>query len=206
MRPNAAHTAEAGFQPITVAQEALALRDPREPWGRSWDWHSRNENRGVQSTLGMRSSALAYAHFLQQRRTFFGSPVPEPGPCSLINMPVPGGWYGGTNTVAGQLFFFDDTVSWALFTNESGQGNFETLVGDIYEEIRNIQFADAWGCLPDLDNDGDVDLGDFGAFGAAFNSVIGDEHYNPDADFDRDGDVDLGDFGTFGAEFARTDC
>ncbi len=61
-------------------------------------------------------------------------------------------------------------------------------------------------CVADFDNDGDVDLGDFGVFGAAFNSMAGDMNYNAAADFDNDGDVDLGDFGVFGAEFGRTDC
>ncbi len=61
-------------------------------------------------------------------------------------------------------------------------------------------------CIADFDNDGDVDLGDFGVFGAAFNSMTGDANYSAIADFDNDGDVDLGDFGVFGAEFGRTDC
>ncbi|MEM1424731.1 MAG: hypothetical protein AAGH64_12110, partial [Planctomycetota bacterium] len=61
-------------------------------------------------------------------------------------------------------------------------------------------------CLGDFDGDGDVDLGDFGLFGAAFNSMAGDANYFAPADFDNDGDVDLGDFGVFGSEFNRTDC
>ncbi len=61
-------------------------------------------------------------------------------------------------------------------------------------------------CSADFDNDGDVDLGDFGVFGAAFNSMTGDANYNAAADFDNDGDVDLGDFGVFGAQFNRADC
>jgi hypothetical protein len=61
-------------------------------------------------------------------------------------------------------------------------------------------------CAADFDNDGDVDLGDFGAFGGAFGSVLGDINYNPSADFDNDNDVDLGDFGAFGGEFGRSDC
>jgi len=61
-------------------------------------------------------------------------------------------------------------------------------------------------CVGDFDGDGDVDLGDFGVFGAAFGSVAGDPNYNTQADFDGDGDVDLGDFGVFGAEYGRTDC
>ncbi|GAB4552900.1 MAG: hypothetical protein Tsb0013_15290 [Phycisphaerales bacterium] len=62
------------------------------------------------------------------------------------------------------------------------------------------------GCAADFDMDGDVDLGDFGAFGAAFGTSAGDPNFDPNADFDNDGDVDLGDFGFFGAEFGRTDC
>ncbi|GAB4553800.1 MAG: hypothetical protein Tsb0013_16260 [Phycisphaerales bacterium] len=61
-------------------------------------------------------------------------------------------------------------------------------------------------CTADFDNDGDVDLGDFGIFGGAFGSVAGDANYDPGADFDNDGDVDLGDFGIFGGEFGRGDC
>ncbi|GAB4543824.1 MAG: hypothetical protein Tsb0013_00380 [Phycisphaerales bacterium] len=61
-------------------------------------------------------------------------------------------------------------------------------------------------CVGDFDNDGDVDLGDFGIFGGAFGSMTGDANYDPAADFDNDGDVDLGDFGIFGGEFGRTDC
>ncbi|MEM1424377.1 MAG: hypothetical protein AAGH64_10290, partial [Planctomycetota bacterium] len=61
-------------------------------------------------------------------------------------------------------------------------------------------------CTGDFDNDGDVDLGDFGVFGAAFGSMSGDANFEDVADFDGDDDVDLGDFGTFGAEFGRSDC
>ena len=61
-------------------------------------------------------------------------------------------------------------------------------------------------CLADFDNDGDVDLGDFGIFGGAFGAMLGDPSYNASADFDSDSDIDLGDFGIFGTEFGRTDC
>ena len=53
---------------------------------------------------------------------------------------------------------------------------------------------------------GDVDLGDFGFFAAAFQSVLGDPNYEPAADLNNDGDVDLGDFGDFASQFGRTDC
>ncbi|MEM1422591.1 MAG: agmatine deiminase family protein [Planctomycetota bacterium] len=58
----------------------------------------------------------------------------------------------------------------------------------------------------DLTGDGDVDLGDFGIFGAAFGSSAGDPSWDPRCDFDGDGDVDLGDFGLFGGQFGRTGC
>lgn len=61
-------------------------------------------------------------------------------------------------------------------------------------------------CKADYDMDGDVDLGDFGVFGASFGSMMGDPNYNPAADCDNDGDVDLGDFGIFGSQFGRSDC
>lgn len=61
-------------------------------------------------------------------------------------------------------------------------------------------------CDADLDADGVVDLGDFGAFGDAFGTSFGDDGYDPRADFNGDGDVDLGDFGTFGNQFGRTGC
>ncbi|MEM1424268.1 MAG: hypothetical protein AAGH64_09715, partial [Planctomycetota bacterium] len=41
-------------------------------------------------------------------------------------------------------------------------------------------------CAGDFDGDLDVDLGDFGVFGAAFNSTTGDANYDPRADFDND--------------------
>ena len=61
-------------------------------------------------------------------------------------------------------------------------------------------------CSADLDGNGVVDLGDFGGFGAAFGSSVGDANYNEAADLTGDGTVDLGDFGGFGAQFGRTDC
>jgi choice-of-anchor B domain-containing protein len=73
-------------------------------------------------------------------------------------------------------------------------------------EVSDVVCEDPNGCASDFDGDGDVDLGDFGVFGGAFGSLVGDANYDPAADFDMDGDVDLGDFGAFGGEFGRTDC
>ncbi len=73
-------------------------------------------------------------------------------------------------------------------------------------EVADAVCTDINTCTADFDNDGDVDLGDFGVFGAAFNSMTGDANYDAAADFDADGDVDLGDFGVFGSQFGRGDC
>ena len=61
-------------------------------------------------------------------------------------------------------------------------------------------------CAADFNNDGEVNLGDFGLFGSAFGSTTADMNYNELADFNADGAVDLGDFGLIGAEFGRSDC
>ncbi len=84
---------------------------------------------------------------------------------------------------------------------------YETLIldGSVDDPLKLCPIATNT-CSADFDNDGDVDLGDFGVFGAAFNSMTGDGNYNASADFDNDGDVDLGDFGVFGSQFNRSDC
>ncbi|MEM1424640.1 MAG: hypothetical protein AAGH64_11640 [Planctomycetota bacterium] len=61
-------------------------------------------------------------------------------------------------------------------------------------------------CRADLDGDSDVDLGDFGVFGASFGTSTGDPGFDRSSDLDDDGDVDLGDFGLFGSAFGRDDC
>ncbi len=112
-----------------------------------------------------------------------------------------------------QGVFLDDGI-----TEEDGgllldrtQAMFEDQVvaavrGIAVVQLGEVVIGSANDCTADFDNDGDVDLGDFGVFGAAFNSMTGDMNYNAAADFDMDGDVDLGDFGVFGAQFGRTDC
>ena len=53
--------------------------------------------------------------------------------------------------------------------------------------------------MPDFDDDGDVDLGDFSAFQYCFNGPNRAPAYAgcAVADLDMDGDVDLSDFGVF---------
>ncbi|GAB4556052.1 MAG: hypothetical protein Tsb0013_18850 [Phycisphaerales bacterium] len=59
-------------------------------------------------------------------------------------------------------------------------------------------------CDADFNQDGEVNLGDFGIFGPAFGSSPGMSNWDPRADFDLDGDVDLADFGAFGVQFGLT--
>ncbi|GAB4546863.1 MAG: hypothetical protein Tsb0013_06100 [Phycisphaerales bacterium] len=94
--------------------------------------------------------------------------------------------------------------TWTVRFTDTQSGDVGTVTRT---ELRFWGYAlPANACAGDFDNDGDVDLGDFGFFGAAFGSSVGDANYEPSADFDGDGDVDLGDFGALGMDFGRTDC
>ncbi|GAB4515149.1 MAG: hypothetical protein Tsb0013_19640 [Phycisphaerales bacterium] len=105
----------------------------------------------------------------------------------------------GVHSTGGLSVFRRDIPSLRTLVGSGADGvEFAPLPGDS-PCIENV-------CTGDFDNDGDVDLGDFGFFGGAFDSVVGDANYDASADFDGDGDVDLGDFGAFGTDFARTDC
>ncbi|MEM1424445.1 MAG: hypothetical protein AAGH64_10640, partial [Planctomycetota bacterium] len=120
------------------------------------------------------------------------------------------------------LTVFSDEVISNLVARPGDAILFDPATGDVARLFTENNFADAANidalyfegdlpgdpnaCVGDFDDDGDVDLGDFGIFGAAFGSSNGDMNYAAQADFDADGDVDLGDFGVFGAEFGRADC
>ena len=107
----------------------------------------------------------------------------------------------GVSDISGGVILYPDINSGANITAPSGAGTsiaFTDLVIDTDTQANS--------CVGDINGDGVVDLGDFGAFGAAFGSSTGDVNYNASADFNSDGNVDLGDFGAFGAEFGRTDC
>ncbi len=101
------------------------------------------------------------------------------------------------------LLFPGETYYWVTSTWQSSSplvDSANTIVGPgVVTEVPDF-------CLSDFDKDGDVDLGDFGVFGAAFNSTTGDANYDARADFDNDGDVDLGDFGFFGSQFGLAEC
>ncbi len=88
--------------------------------------------------------------------------------------------------------------------NQPGTG-LEPGIEVDFDDVRLTRTA-LNACAADFDGNGEVNLGDFGVFGAAFGSAIGDANYNADADFDGSGEVNLGDFGVFGSEFGRTDC
>ncbi|GAB4545460.1 MAG: hypothetical protein Tsb0013_03370 [Phycisphaerales bacterium] len=107
----------------------------------------------------------------------------------------------GVSDISGGVILYPDVNAGANITAPSDAG---TSIMFTSLDINVGGMVNA--CVADFDNDGDVDLGDFGSFGSAFGSMSGDMNYNAAADFDNDGDVDLGDFGTFGSEFGRADC
>ncbi len=99
-----------------------------------------------------------------------------------------------------------DNFGWLLMGNESTAvtaKRFDTRENPstAFHPQLEVTYVPTSLCSADFDGDFDVDLGDFGVFGAAFNSAVGDMNYNAAADFDMDGDVDLGDFGIFGSQF-----
>ncbi len=67
-----------------------------------------------------------------------------------------------------------------------------------------ITVAPPAGCIGDLDGDGDTDVFDFGIFGPAFGTSLGDPGYLPEADFDNNDTIDVFDFGIFGPDFGCT--
>ena len=121
---------------------------------------------------------------------------------TLINL---GGGNGSVNTItllATQPGQYSATYTLSVADNPIPGGVAGApLTLTVSGEVRPVN-----ACVADMNNDGAVDLGDFGTFGAAFGSVTGDPTYNALADFNIDGAVDLGDFGSFGADFGRSDC
>ena len=61
-------------------------------------------------------------------------------------------------------------------------------------------------CAADLNDDGVVNISDFGILSAAFGTRPGDPNWNPIADINEDGSVNISDFGILSAEFGRNDC
>ena len=131
--------------------------------------------------------------------------------CSITGTPV----YAGTIRPADPFAGFvglNPAGDWIVRVRDAQAGDAGTLRSvrltiDVEEDCDLDGVPDECSvCLGDIDGDGEVDLGDFGSFGSAFGSVIGDDAYDSRVDFDGDGDVDLGDFGLFGGEFGRGDC
>ena len=61
-------------------------------------------------------------------------------------------------------------------------------------------------CAADLNDDGVVNISDFGILSAAFGSRPGDQNWDPIADINEDGSVNISDFGILSSEFGRDDC
>ncbi len=76
------------------------------------------------------------------------------------------------------------------------------------ESYESLLFVGAFAppvlCVGDLDGDGDTDVFDFGIFGPAFGTSLGDPGFVPEADFDGNNTIDVFDFGIFGPDFGCT--
>ncbi|MBN2185600.1 MAG: hypothetical protein JW746_09760 [Candidatus Krumholzibacteriota bacterium] len=100
------------------------------------------------------------------------------------------------------------------YTEISGRiaGGGCVLTGGVYLSIQGKAVVDMPECLvetcvdvqfisPDRLASYKVDLSDFGAFGDAYNSVLGDPEYDDCVDFTGDQVVNLSDFGFFGEHY-----
>lgn len=56
----------------------------------------------------------------------------------------------------------------------------------------------------DIDGDNEISIGDYSLLSTAFNSEVGDPHWNPMADIDRDGSVDIGDYALLSINYGET--
>ena len=121
---------------------------------------------------------------------------------------------GGARIVGGWIpvsFRVADTIAptaqmrFRFIASDTGGGSIVEAAIDGFI-VSETTCVDVNTCGGDLNDDGEVNLGDFGIFGAAFGSMPGQSNWDPRADLNGDGVVDLGDFGAFGADFGRTDC
>ena len=104
------------------------------------------------------------------------------------------------------LFFGVQNADGSIVSGPADIASGEERVGTFVVEPSPCPAGPVNDCQFDFDNNGSVDGADFGTFGAAFGSMMGDANYNPQADSNNDGVVDGADFGALGAEFGRTDC
>ncbi len=143
----------------------------------------------------VRASSGGTLHFIAQSALLDGTPLPAtPGvPFEVIDR---GGALLDLVLEDGSVFVVSlaDGAPFGVDSIDQNATVTVTIIGSVNT------------CSADFDNNGSVNLGDFGVFGAAFGSITGDANYNPDADFDDNGQVNLGDFGVFGSQFGRNDC
>jgi hypothetical protein len=74
----------------------------------------------------------------------------------------------------------------------------------LWDESDGTFTIESSGLVGDLDNDGDVDLGDLGILLAAYGSCTGDHNYSEVADIDNSGCVDLADLGFLLAHYGES--
>lgn len=96
----------------------------------------------------------------------------------------------------------DTQYFWRVTAMNSGSSQISTPTARRF----TTDFAPVNSCVYDINNTGSVDIVDFTAFAAAFNSMTGDPNYDPALDFNDTGSIDIVDFTEFSSEFGRTDC
>ena len=113
---------------------------------------------------------------------------------------------GGWNEVAfrvGDFVALTSTVRVRFTASDEINGSIVEAAIDEFIVVVDEECPAVSLCSADFNNDGEVNLGDFGLFGAAFGSTPSDSNWNPQADLNNDGAVNLGDFGAFGSQFGN---
>ena len=99
----------------------------------------------------------------------------------------------------------DATLEERLYVMQNWRADVVLIAGSNNSRKERVDFS-AYGQpilerTADFDGDGTVDGTDFGIYGAATGSTVGDAAYNWMCDFNNDGQIDGADFGDFGAQF-----
>jgi hypothetical protein len=81
-------------------------------------------------------------------------------------------------------------------------------VGTVVPELGGPPATQLWAAVYDIDDNHQIDFGDFSFFAAAFGRTVGEPNLEPPyvwwADFDRSGRVDFGDLAFFAPNFGKT--
>jgi hypothetical protein len=81
-------------------------------------------------------------------------------------------------------------------------------VGAVVPELSELSATDLWAVMYDVDDNNQIDFGDFSYFAAAFGKTAGETSSEPPyvwwADFDKSGRVDFGDLAFFAPNFGKS--